>query len=177
MSLVYHGYRVDKEDLWDAVEQIREIYRNEHPSVNIINEAIDNLDPDTEDVYDTMSELVDVFVDRHSEGMETDFFFRDFIRLQVYDLGDELTFRVLEPGYFFGNEVSNRIDQIERLYYDGRSDITEEEKSTKPLVDRVVELQEQDRYMTIPVLSYDDLNDIWMFDRREDIREKIGYDG
>ena len=163
MSLVYHGYRVNKDEFWDVVDEIREVYIDEHFSMEPVHQLCESIEEgDVEGSMHKLSDLIDAAVEymRGIKEYESEI---NLVRLQIYDINDnEYTFRVLEPGFFFSNVVYEEIDALERLHYDGRTDITDEEREVKPLVDKVVDLQEANRYMLVPVLSSGDLFDVYL---------------
>lgn len=177
MSLNYHGYKVKKKELWNVVEKIRELYKKEHKTAKsirlIIDEWLEEDDLQHKDLSEAVFNLIDFFTDEAcpEEGYKSN----RLVELQLYDLNkNEYSFRVLENGYFFMNEVSERIDEITNFSYDNRTPLTEEEDERENEIDKIVDMQENEKYMLIPILTKDHLFDIHMRGyKEEEIKNKI----
>jgi hypothetical protein len=183
MSLVYYGCKVNKDDFWNVVEDIRETYRENHLAMkearNTVDHFIENpddFDHDSTNVISEIREIAKEEADHATEGK--DFSSKDLVRLQVYDLGDYWTFRILEPGYFFFNEIASEVgvhdddvEEIEDLSYDGRTDVTEKEEENLPDVERVVEMQRKNEYFLVPALSTDDIRDVYFEEKAKEVHE------
>jgi len=155
MSLVYQGYKVEKSEFWDTVGEVRDIYRTSHHAVESISEQIETLlekDVEGSKRIEEISNLVDFWADVLSPDSESD----QLVRLQLYDLDDFFSFRVLEPRFYFANEVAHKVG-VETHSHDGRTDMSEPDDAIK----RVVGLQEQERYFIVPILSKEDLMNVY----------------
>lgn len=167
---------MDKGDLWDVVEQARSHYQEHHYSVKALEELVDEWSESNRELdalFDEAADVVDTFMSR-VDSQTVDCSSSSYCRLQLYELNeDEYAFRVLEPDYFFHNELGNDIEEIERLDYDGRTDITEEEEEIEDEVMHVVDMQRERKYMTVPIFQRQDMDDVWINLRRTTLKNAI----
>lgn len=155
VSLVYCGYKVEKSEFWDVVGEVRYHYRTSHHAVESIAEQLERLlekDVRVSQRQEEIMHLVDFWSDIMSPESES----KQLVRLQLYDFDDFYSFRVLEPRYYFENQVADEVG-VERHSYDGRVDVSEPDDS----IERVVELQQSEHYFLVPILSKDDLMDVY----------------
>ena len=184
MGLKFDGYKVPKEDFWDAVDKIRDLYYEKHAATETVREIIEafienpeNFDYDSTKVMEEMSETEKFFADR-AAGHREDFKRENLVQLQVYDLGDSFVFRVVEPGYFFGNVIAEHLGGnhmgepglLDPFWYNGTV-MKGHSDGAKEQVEEVAKLQEQKRYFLVPVLEVGDISDVYFKEKAEDLHE------
>jgi len=182
MGLKFNGYKVAKEDLWEAVDEIRDLYYEKHGATEAVRELVETFIENPEDfnhdsanVLEKMSEFENVFASRatHREEYKRE----KLAQLQVYDFDeDSYVFRVIEPGYFFDNVIAEHLGGnhmgdpglLDPFWYSGTTMEGHGERA-KEQVEEVAELQEQRRYFLISVLEVDDMSDVYFQEKREDL--------
>lgn len=179
MGLKFNGYRVDKDDFWDAVDKIRDLYYEKHAATEAVRELVEtfienpeDFDHDSAKVMEKMSEFEDAFADR-AIGYRDDYKREELVQLQVYDMGDgSYVFRVLEPDYFFDNVIAEHLGGepglLDPFWYSGTT-MEGHSDDAKGQVEEVAELQEQKRYFLVPILEVDDMSDVYFQEKREDL--------
>jgi hypothetical protein len=184
MGLKFEGYRVGKDDFWDAVDEIRDLYYEKYPATEVVRELVEafiekpeDFDYDSAEVMKKMSELQDAFADR-AIGYREDYKRERLVQLQVYDMGESYVFRVLEPDYFFDNAVAEHLGgnhmgepgMLDPFWYSGTT-MKRHSDGAKAQVEEVAELQENGRYFLVPILEVDDMSDVYFQEKREDLAE------
>ena len=180
MGLKFNGYRVAKSDLWDAIDEIRDLYYEKYPATEAVRELVEafiekpeDFDHDSAEVMKKMSELQDAFADR-AIGYRDDYKCEKLVQLQVYDMGEYYAFRVIEPDYFFDNAVAEHLGgngesgMLDQFWYSGTT-MEGHSDNAKAQVEEVAELQENGRYFLVPILEVDDMSKVYFQEKREEL--------
>lgn len=144
MSVVFYGYRIPKNEWWDFSERVRNFYKKN--SILFKKYVVLGQDIGTNNLA--------TYYDKVTKNIK-----EEIVEIQLFDIDNDYVFRVLESGYFFMNNHLKIIDgyTVSLVYYDGRSDVSEEEEANLPLID-VLDQQITDRkYFIYSVVSDEDL--------------------
>lgn len=133
MSNVMYAYRFSRDKLWEVINEIDTWYKEHHISYITARRMTES-----DEHFHNCSEIVDVI----SDNTKT--------TLQLFEIDGYYYMRVLEDGYFFLNNCSE-FKAIERVFYDDRTDLTEEEKQWRWLVDALDDLIKKRQYLLYPL--------------------------
>ena len=157
MSTRLYTFRVERDRFWGVVDQVRDYYYREGALMRLAAEMKGRTDSehDEEKRIKMSIEALDAFRDgnRQTEDLT--------VQLQVFEEDAEhYIFRVLELGYTFLNNFESQGWEVEPVFYDDGSDLSDEEEALRPLVSRIEAMIENRRYLVVSVVE---LNDASMY--------------
>lgn len=148
MSTKMYNYRIAKERWWPFAKACREHYAAEHPIPQVLRKFGE--DGGGGRTYKKMMDAIESLVDKDWT-----------VDLQLFDEGDTYIIRPLERGYFFMNQFDQWAEfDLERVYYDNRSDVPPEDEKNEAVAKWVDAKIFDNEYLTFTVLNRDDFRSI-----------------
>lgn len=141
-----HNARVSKDQFWEFAAEVRRVYLEEHPAVQLFRSGVFQ----KVKYNDLMKSLTDN---------------DDFVELQLFDEGDAWLIRPLEVGWFFINKLDKGAwDKwgVTAVTYDNRCDVPPEDEKNRMVADWMDEQIEARRYLVFNVLHKDDYRQIYL---------------
>lgn len=129
MSAVMYCYSVPIKEWWGFVEGVRNYYLEHNSILRSILESDKH--------YSVLDELEDTIK----------------VELQVFCMGEDYLFRVLEHGHFFLNNYKGFPVPPESVFYDDRTDVPKEDEPNKEVAKEVDELIDKRRYFLYPLID------------------------
>ena len=151
MGTVFYGYKVEKQNLWEVIDRIREYYRRVHFIYRIkVDQNLKNLE-DENVRNEFLSELQKMLYRKDFQNQVD-------VDLQLFDFDDHYIFQVLEAGYQFmnnGYEAITKDDRslLEPVFYDNRADIPESDLDNEVIVDEIDKLIRQRKYFIVSIVE------------------------
>jgi hypothetical protein len=139
MSTKMYNFRLPKEQWWAFAGFCREQYLAEHPMCQLLRTMAERGNG-----YRVMMNAVDAIVSDEWT-----------VELQLFDEGDTWLIRPLERGHFFMNRADQWADgyDIEKVYYDTRSDVPPEDEKNKLVAEWVDRQIDSGMYLTFSLLN------------------------
>lgn len=144
MSTVCYAYKIKTTEFWPFTKKIREFYENTGIVKHVKEQlkiARENRDSKAlTELWSTFNFLGD---SSHIKA-----------QLQVFMGEDDIYFRVLETGYYFINNHTE-FPELTPVFYDDRSDVSEEDRALLPVVEWIDERIDAREYFLYPVMDSD----------------------
>ncbi|RYG37374.1 hypothetical protein EON81_06945 [bacterium] len=186
MSTVLHAFRVKAADFWPLFRAARKLYFQEHSDFQAVAEFVAKIE--AEDAPERkryqMKRFFRICNEVSRKPKATRFDDSDLVRFQVFDVGEDTLFRVLEAGYILANNLeklpefgySGKVDSIE---YDNRTEVPEEHEGNLQYADLLDGRIRSGEYFIADVVSDLDLYRLWCFNtergpRIREIQRQIG---